>query len=162
MVSQEFRGCSEAITESSLKNQTRLVGQAKANPQTVIWLEKLTAYTKSSKKRLLQKKFSRTRHNRTLHFAYAMTTLKIYLSSCARSLLRALSLARNTRSVTVFLRFPLPTLGGSPSVPLNNTLAVNSKRNQFVNWSHGSFDSTGNFSHTGVTISSRIRFNNSP
>ena len=61
----------------------------RTNPQTVTWLEKLTAYTKSSKKRLLQKKFSRTRHNRTLHFAYAMTNLKIYLSSCARSLSRA-------------------------------------------------------------------------
>ena len=47
-------------------------------------------------------------------------------------------------------------------MPLNNTLTVNSKRNQFVNWSHDSFDSTGNFSHTGVTISSRIHFNNSP
>ena len=156
MVSQELHGCSEAITESSLKNQTRLIGQAKTNPQTVTWLEKLTAYTKSSKKRLHQKKFSRTRHNRTHHFAYAMTNLKIYLSSCA------LSLARNTRSVTVVLRFPLPTLEGSPSVPRNNTLTVNSKRNQFVNWSHDSFDSTGNFSHTGVTISSRIHFNNSP
>ena len=52
---------------------------SKTNPQTVTWLEKkLTAYTKSSKKRLLQKRFGRTRHNRTLHFAYAMTNLKIY------------------------------------------------------------------------------------
>ena len=72
------------------ENQTRLIGQAKTNPQTVTWLEKLTAYTKSSKKRLLQEKFSRTRHNRTLHFAYAMTNLKIYLSSRARSLSRAI------------------------------------------------------------------------
>ena len=62
---------------------------SKTNPQTVTWLEKLTAYTRSSKKRLLQKKFCRTRHNRTLHFAYAMTNLKIYLSSCARALSRA-------------------------------------------------------------------------
>ena len=66
------------------ENQTRLIGQAKTNPQTVTWLEKLTAYTKSSKKRFLQEKFSRTRHNRTLHFAYAMTNLKIYLCSRAQ------------------------------------------------------------------------------
>ena len=49
---QSLRGrqkCSEAITESSSKTK---LGQARNKPQTVTWLEKLTAYTKSSKKRL--------------------------------------------------------------------------------------------------------------
>ena len=66
--------------------------------------------------------------------------------------------ARHASSVHAFLTFPLPTLGGSPSVFLNT---INSKRNQFANWPHDSLDSTCNFSYTGVAITSRIHFNNS-
>ena len=72
------------------ENQTRLIDQARNKPPNDNVARKTYSLHKIlQEKTFFQKKFSRTRHNRTLQFAYTMTNLKIYLSSCARSLSRA-------------------------------------------------------------------------
>ena len=70
------------------ENQTRLIGQARNKPPNGNVARKTYSLRKILQEKTFFKNFSRTRHNRTLHSAYAMTNLKIYLSSCARSLSR--------------------------------------------------------------------------
>ena len=66
-------------------------------------------------------KKSRTRHNRTLHFAYAMTNLKIYLSSCVRSLSRA-TRGHFTVFFTMVIKISITLI--SPKLSLEKALAL--------------------------------------
>ena len=72
------------------ENQTRLIGQARNKPPNGNVARKTYSLRKILQEKTFFTNFSRTRHNRTLHFGYAMTNLKIYLSSCARPLSRAI------------------------------------------------------------------------